>query len=248
VNDVLLAVIAGGLRGLLRNRGEPIDGVTLPIYVPVSLRRGQSGQEGGNLISQMVAHLPLGVADPGWRLRQIAHETAKRKAISRPPKCRVSCLSGSRRPGTHLTAFSSVTYDPVSPLVGPGTHPERRQPQRNLGDTTQTHVPQTPPRADARSSFGRVNVVALIWAADYLALLRRREADRGIPASEPHRERVPERRAGLRRVNVMAVGDADAYPASTSSLPVCATTAHTDQMTAPRPLDARPEQPSACPT
>jgi diacylglycerol O-acyltransferase / wax synthase len=84
VNDVLLAVIAGGLRGLLRNRGEPIDGVTLPIYVPVSLRRGQSGQEGGNLISQMVAHLPLGIADPGWRLRQIAHETAKRKAISRP--------------------------------------------------------------------------------------------------------------------------------------------------------------------
>jgi WS/DGAT/MGAT family acyltransferase len=84
VNDVLLAVIAGGLRGLLRSRGEPIDGVTLPIYVPVSLRRSQSGQEGGNLISQMVAHLPLGIADPGWRLRQIAHETAKRKTISRP--------------------------------------------------------------------------------------------------------------------------------------------------------------------
>jgi diacylglycerol O-acyltransferase / wax synthase len=84
VNDVLLAVIAGGLRGLLRSRGEPIDGVTLPIYVPVSLRRGQSRQEGGNLISQMVAHLPLGIADPGWRLRQIASETAKRKAISRP--------------------------------------------------------------------------------------------------------------------------------------------------------------------
>jgi diacylglycerol O-acyltransferase len=84
VNDVLLAVIAGGLRGLLRSRGEPIDGVTLPIYVPVSLRRGQFGQEGGNLISQMVVPLPLGMGDPGRRLRQVAHETAKRKAIGRP--------------------------------------------------------------------------------------------------------------------------------------------------------------------
>ena len=83
VNDVLLAMIAGGLRGLLCSRGEPIEGVTLPIYVPVSLRRGQSGQEGGNLISQMVVPLPLGIADPGWRLRQIALETAKRKAIGR---------------------------------------------------------------------------------------------------------------------------------------------------------------------
>jgi diacylglycerol O-acyltransferase len=84
VNDVLLAMIAGGLRGLLWNRNEPIEGVILPIYVPVSLRRGRSGGEGGNLISQMVVHLPLGIADPSRRLRQIALETAERKAIGRP--------------------------------------------------------------------------------------------------------------------------------------------------------------------
>jgi diacylglycerol O-acyltransferase len=84
VNDVLLAVIAGGLRGLLGSRGEPIEGVILPIYVPVSLRRGQPGQQGGNLISQMVVPLPLGIADPARRLQQIAAETAKRKAIDRP--------------------------------------------------------------------------------------------------------------------------------------------------------------------
>ncbi|HEX6760495.1 MAG TPA: wax ester/triacylglycerol synthase domain-containing protein [Propionibacteriaceae bacterium] len=84
VNDVLLAVITGGLRGLLRARGEPIEGVILPIYVPVSLRRGRSGQEAGNLISQMIVPLHLGIADPAQRLRQIAVETAKRKAISRP--------------------------------------------------------------------------------------------------------------------------------------------------------------------
>jgi len=84
VNDVLLSVIAGGLRGLLGNRGEPIEGVLLPIFVPVSLRKGRPGQVGGNLISQMIVLVPLGIADPGQRLKQIAMETAKRKAISRP--------------------------------------------------------------------------------------------------------------------------------------------------------------------
>ena len=84
VNDVLLAMIAGGLRGLLRSRGEPIDAVTLPVYVPISLRRVRSGQLGGNLISQMVVPLPLGTADPARRLRQIALETAERKSIARP--------------------------------------------------------------------------------------------------------------------------------------------------------------------
>jgi diacylglycerol O-acyltransferase / wax synthase len=84
VNDVLLAVIAGGLRGLLASRGEPIEGLILPIYVPISLRRDRSDQEAGNLISQMIVPLPVGIADPGQRLRQIAVDTAKRKAIRRP--------------------------------------------------------------------------------------------------------------------------------------------------------------------
>ena len=81
---MLLALIAGGLRGLLGSRGEPVEGVTLPIYVPISLRRGASDQAAGNLISQMVVPLPVGIADPGRRLRQIAVETARRKAIGRP--------------------------------------------------------------------------------------------------------------------------------------------------------------------
>jgi WS/DGAT/MGAT family acyltransferase len=85
VNDVLLAVTAGGLRALLRSRGEPVDDLTVPIYVPVSLRRRLRGPQQGNLIAQMVVPLPLGVSDPGLRLRQIAAETAKRKAMGHVP-------------------------------------------------------------------------------------------------------------------------------------------------------------------
>lgn len=84
VNDVLLTAIAGGLRALLRSRGEAVDGVVLRIYVPVSLRHGQYAGARGNSIAQMVIPLPIGVSDPVQRLRQIALETARRKARSRP--------------------------------------------------------------------------------------------------------------------------------------------------------------------
>jgi diacylglycerol O-acyltransferase / wax synthase len=111
VNDVFLTGIAGGLRALLDSRGEPIEDLRLPVYVPVSLKRDRPTQEGGNLISQMVVHLPLGCTEPGRRLREIARETATRKAMtcpahqsrctSREPSCsscsRWSTSSGTRR-------------------------------------------------------------------------------------------------------------------------------------------------------
>jgi WS/DGAT/MGAT family acyltransferase len=83
VNDVLLAIIAGGLRALLGSRGEPVNGVTARIYVPVSLRRGLRGTVQGNMISQMVVPLDLTGSDAAPRLRRIAAETARRKARSR---------------------------------------------------------------------------------------------------------------------------------------------------------------------
>jgi diacylglycerol O-acyltransferase / wax synthase len=84
VNDVLLTIIAGGLRALLWSRGEPVDDAVLRAYVPVSLRHGQYSGARGNQIAQMVVPLPIGVSDPRRRLRQIAAETASRKGRSRP--------------------------------------------------------------------------------------------------------------------------------------------------------------------
>jgi diacylglycerol O-acyltransferase len=85
VNDVLLAATAGGLRALLCSRGEPVEGVTVRIYVPVSLRlrRGVRGPQQGNLIAQMAVPLRLGASDPRRGLERIAAETARRKARAR---------------------------------------------------------------------------------------------------------------------------------------------------------------------
>jgi diacylglycerol O-acyltransferase / wax synthase len=80
VNDVLLAATAAGLRSLLQRRGEPVDGTTIRVYVPVSLRRRLRGAQQGNLIAQMAVPLHLGEGTPELRLRRIAAETARRKA------------------------------------------------------------------------------------------------------------------------------------------------------------------------
>jgi diacylglycerol O-acyltransferase len=84
VNDVLLTVTAGGLRGLLTSRGEPVDGVTVRIYVPVSLHQQAGAQTRGNLIGQMAVPLPIGIVDPVARLQAITQETAQRKMRIRP--------------------------------------------------------------------------------------------------------------------------------------------------------------------
>ena len=83
MNDVLLSVIAGACEGAAQpwridRRGHPAD-LRARFAAP-----GRVGSGRGNLISQMVILVPLGIADPGQRLKQIAKETAKRKAISRP--------------------------------------------------------------------------------------------------------------------------------------------------------------------
>lgn len=79
VNDVVLTAVAGGLRELLRNRGEDTDQVTLRTMVPISLPREDPGQALGNQDGWMIVPLPLGVPDAAARLQLIAAETAARK-------------------------------------------------------------------------------------------------------------------------------------------------------------------------
>jgi WS/DGAT/MGAT family acyltransferase len=84
VNDVLLAAVAGGLRELLGSRGEPVDGLVLRAFVPVSLHHERPDQARGNLDGAMFVPLPVGVPDPVRRLRLIIAETTERKQKARP--------------------------------------------------------------------------------------------------------------------------------------------------------------------
>jgi diacylglycerol O-acyltransferase len=74
VNDVVLAIVSGGLRDLLESRGESVDDRTVRALVPVSVRT--PGERGvyNNRVSAMFADLPVGIVDPAVRLGAVREQ------------------------------------------------------------------------------------------------------------------------------------------------------------------------------
>jgi len=80
VNDVALAIIAGGLRNWLLSRGEGITGGDeLRALVPMSTRRDDPTTM--NNVSAFLVGIPVGEPDPVVRLRRIAFELAQLKDV-----------------------------------------------------------------------------------------------------------------------------------------------------------------------
>lgn len=77
VNDVVLALVAGGLRYWAAARGGPL--ATVRVKVPVSLHHRAASADAANRDSLFVLALPLEEPDTVERLRRINVETALRK-------------------------------------------------------------------------------------------------------------------------------------------------------------------------
>ncbi|MEA2126153.1 MAG: diacylglycerol O-acyltransferase / wax synthase [Solirubrobacteraceae bacterium] len=71
VNDVVLTVVAGGLRRWLRARGVRTEGLELRALVPVSIRPKGQERTLGNQIAVMRGPLPVYIEDPVARLRVV---------------------------------------------------------------------------------------------------------------------------------------------------------------------------------
>src|SRR3954452_15234510 len=71
VNDVVLAVVAGGLRTWLRSRGVRTEGLELRALVPVSVRTREQRHQLGNRLVAMRGPLPVYVEDPIARLNVV---------------------------------------------------------------------------------------------------------------------------------------------------------------------------------
>jgi len=79
VNDVVMAICAGALRGWLDDQGA-LPAEPLATMIPVSVRGDGNGDGFDNQVSEMLSALPTTVADPVERLRaaSAAAATAKR--------------------------------------------------------------------------------------------------------------------------------------------------------------------------
>jgi len=70
VNDVVLTICSGALRGWLDERGE-LPAESLVAMVPVSVRASDERSQAGNLVSAMLVQLATDEADPKARLHRV---------------------------------------------------------------------------------------------------------------------------------------------------------------------------------
>ena len=80
VNDVALAIVTGGLRRLLLERGEAPPAQGLRAMVPVNRRGGDDHFQLGNKITSLFVHLPVAEPDPAERYARTMGEAEGLKA------------------------------------------------------------------------------------------------------------------------------------------------------------------------
>lgn len=71
VNDVLISVVAGAFGGYLRGVGDLLDGKLIRAVVPVNMRPPDVTGSLGNVFGLVFVELPVGIANPVARLRDL---------------------------------------------------------------------------------------------------------------------------------------------------------------------------------
>jgi len=84
VNDVLITAVTGGLRRYMRKRGERVKGVNFRATIPVNLRPLDGPIEFGNKFGLVFLSLPVGIADPLDRLRELKRRMDELKDSAEP--------------------------------------------------------------------------------------------------------------------------------------------------------------------
>jgi WS/DGAT/MGAT family acyltransferase len=114
VNDVVLATVAGAIRGWLLSRGEPVTPATVVrAMVPVSVRGDSESGQLGNRVSSYLVELPIGEANPVVRLSQVSYAMKAHKESGQSVGAEaLVALSGFAPPTLHAMgarAASSFT-------------------------------------------------------------------------------------------------------------------------------------------
>lgn len=84
INDVLMSAAAGAMRRYLESRGAPVTDLNFRAVIPVNLRPIEKGLELGNKFGLVFLPLPVGIADPVDRLRELKRRMDDLKDTSEP--------------------------------------------------------------------------------------------------------------------------------------------------------------------
>jgi WS/DGAT/MGAT family acyltransferase len=123
VNDVLLTAVTGGLRRYLQGRGEPTDDLSFRAFIPVNLRQPGTEFELGNKFGLVYLSLPVGIADPTERLRELKQRMDGLKGSLEAPVAfgilNAMGLSPSRIQDLVLDLFQTKGTAVMTNVVGP---------------------------------------------------------------------------------------------------------------------------------
>jgi diacylglycerol O-acyltransferase len=119
VNDVVLALWAGGLGELLVSRGEAVAGVEPTVGMAVSTRSARDATI-DNQVGTVVLPLPAEEADPGRRLDLVIDTTGRAKAQERAAAIMGALISLTATPlGRHLMLRQRATSVLATNVTGP---------------------------------------------------------------------------------------------------------------------------------
>lgn len=149
VNDVVLAAVTGGLRRLMKARGEKVDDLVLRAMVPVSVRAEADRGALGNRVASMWAPLPVYEPDPRRRLETISETMGDLKQSGQAVGAQVLASLGEYAPPTIVAqaarlvarqrAFNLVVTNvpgPQIPLYTLGREMKEVYPVLPLADNT----------------------------------------------------------------------------------------------------------------
>jgi WS/DGAT/MGAT family acyltransferase len=112
VNDVVLAVTAGGLRRLFEDRGEISKVETFRAMVPVSLREAGEALGLGNRVSSLFVELPIAEPDPLLRFRKTAAAAEELKSSNQAASAETLIALAGATPPVIQSVVARLSFTP----------------------------------------------------------------------------------------------------------------------------------------
>ena len=110
VNDVVLAVVAGGVREWLHARGIRTEGLEVRAQIPVSIRATDERGHLGNKIAAMRAALPVYIEDPVQRLGKVREQMSDLKDSKQALGAEVISRFNDFAPPTLLAQAARINF------------------------------------------------------------------------------------------------------------------------------------------
>jgi diacylglycerol O-acyltransferase / wax synthase len=110
VNDVVLAVVAGGVREWLHARGIRTEGLEVRAQIPVSIRDTDEHGHLGNRIAAMRAALPVYIEDPVQRLGKVREQMSDLKDSKQALGAEVISRFNDFAPPTLLAQAARINF------------------------------------------------------------------------------------------------------------------------------------------